>query len=197
MQKISSQYPAILLAAGQSTRFGSQKLLHVLPNGVVMGVQSARHLKAVFERVIAVLSPEYVALQALLEQDTIEIVINQEAKQGMGTSLALGVLSAFEVKGWVIALGDMPFISLNTLQRVGQGLEQGAKMIAPFYQGQRGHPVGFSAAFRDKLITLQGDKGAGSIIQREQALLTQVEVEDKGVLWDIDTPGAVAELKLS
>lgn len=188
MQKISKDYPAILLAAGQSTRFGSQKLLHVLPNpnGVPMGVQSALNLKQVFERVVAVINPDYLELQTLLVAENIEVLINLQAKQGMGKSLALGVKSTFEAKGWVIALGDMPFIKPSTLQQIGQGLEQGASIIAPFYQGQRGHPVGFSAEFGNELITLQGDKGAGSIIQRESTRLTPLEVEDKGVLWDID-----------
>ena len=188
MQKISAHYPAILLAAGQSTRFGSQKLLYLLPNGVAMGVQAARHLKAVFERVVAVISPDYDELRVLLEAEGVEVVINWEAKQGMGTSLALGVANTVEAQGWVMVLGDMPFISLNTLQAVGQGLAQGAAMIAPFYQGQRGHPVGFSAAFGSELMTLQGDKGAGSIIQRERTQLVRLEVEDEGIIWDIDVP---------
>lgn len=194
MQKISAYYPAILLAAGQSTRFGSQKLLYLLPNSVPIGVQAARNLKAVFAKVVAVLSPETEALRELLEAEGLEVVVNDAAQQGMGTSLALGVASNAKAQGWVIALGDMPFISHNTLKAVGQGLEQGAAIIAPFYQGQRGHPVGLSGAFGAELMALQGDKGAGAIIQRESARLVRLEVEDAGVLWDIDTRSAIEKL---
>jgi molybdenum cofactor cytidylyltransferase len=183
---IPATYPAILLAAGQSTRFGSQKLLHPLSNGVPMVVQSARNLKRVFERVIVVISPEYLSLSKLLEAEGVEGVINHRAREGMGTSLALGVTSTVEAKGWVIALGDMPFISTSTLQVVGSRLVLGAMLVAPFYQGQRGHPVGFNATFRDELLALSGDKGAGVLIKRESTQLTKVETQDKGALWDID-----------
>lgn len=194
MSKISTHYPALLLAAGQSTRFGSQKLLHPLPNGVPIGVQAARNLKAVFAKVVAVISPENEALRALLEAEGFEVVINNVARQGMGTSLALGVASTAKAQGWIIALGDMPFIGSNTLQALGLGLEQGAAIIAPFYRGQRGHPVGFGAALGAELMALQGDKGAGGIIQRESARLMRLEVKDAGVLWDIDTRSAIEKL---
>ncbi|MGE5712793.1 MAG: nucleotidyltransferase family protein, partial [Betaproteobacteria bacterium] len=88
--------------------------------------------------------------------------------------------------GWVIALADMPAIQPDTLRRVVDALKAGAATVAPTYRGRRGHPVGFSAAMRSELLASAGDIGARSVLARHPPQL--IEVDDPGVLYDVDTP---------
>ncbi len=186
-EKISADYPAILLAAGQSARFGSFKLLHALANGQLIGVQAALNLQHVFTRVIAVIHPQQPRLQQLYTDLGLEVVVNPHAQQGMGSSLATGIKHCANSRGWVIALADMPFIQTSTLFQVGQALSQGAAIVAPFFHQQRGHPVGFSAQFADDLQQLAHDQGASALLKQQAALVHPITTADCGILMDIDT----------
>jgi molybdenum cofactor cytidylyltransferase len=75
---------------------------------------------------------------------------------------------------------------------VAARVAQGAVIAAPVYKEQRGHPVCFSAALRDELAALRGDEGARGVIQRHRGAANLVEVDDPGVLRDIDVPGDIA-----
>jgi molybdenum cofactor cytidylyltransferase len=184
---------AILLAAGSAKRFGSDKLVHALPHEVPVAVQAARHLKAVFpERVLAVVRPDSTRLREFLEKENCQIVICENADEGMGASLACAVRAAQGARGFVIALADMPFIRASSIAAVRDALAAGALLAAPYFRARRGHPVGLSAAFRNELEALEGDEGARGIIAAHEASLRKIPVGDPGVLRDIDTPGDLA-----
>ncbi len=176
----------ILLAAGRSRRFGGDKLLHPLPDGTPMVLASANALRAVLPRVIAVVRADHPELAALLAAHRIETVVAAQADAGMGASLAAGVAATAQAPGWLIALGDMPFIQPHTVARVVNELQRGAPLAAPSYQGRRGHPVGFSAKYREPLLELGGDEGARALLQQNADDLVLIECGDKGVLRDID-----------
>jgi molybdenum cofactor cytidylyltransferase len=85
-----------------------------------------------------------------------------------------------------VALADMPRIRPETIARVAQVLMAGADIVAPSYQGDRGHPVAFGRKFLQELQLLTGDSGARAIVQRNQAMVKLVDGDDPGVLLDID-----------
>ena len=87
------------------------------------------------------------------------------------------------------ALADMPGILPATIARVARELEAGADIVAPRFQGQRGHPVGLAGHYRDALLALQGDAGARAIVAANQEKIHFVDIDDPGVVKDIDTPG--------
>lgn len=177
---------AILLAAGAGSRFGGGKLLHPLEDGVAIAAHAARNLLAAGLDVTAVLRPGDFPLRELLEEEGCRVSICADAAQGMGVSLAHGVRQSADAAGWIVALADMPRIKPETIARVAQVLMAGADIVAPSYQGDRGHPVAFGRRFRDELQLLSGDSGARAIVQRNQALVKLVEVDDPGILLDID-----------
>ena len=180
---------AILLAAGSATRFGSDKLLHSLPHEVPIAVQSARHLKAVFSgRVLAVVRPDSVRLKEFLEKENCQVVVCENAAEGMGASLACAVRAASDADAFVVALADMPFIRSSTIAAVRDALAGGAPLVAPYFRARRGHPVGISAKFRSELEALRGDEGARKVVAANEAGLVKIPVGDPGVLRDIDTP---------
>jgi len=181
----------ILLAAGQSTRFGSSKLLHPLADGTPMAVAAARVLKAALPRSIAVVADARGELAGCLAAEGLTIVSNPRATAGMGTSIACGVGASRDAGGWVIALADMPFIPPGIVQAVVAGLARGVDIIAPVCGGRRGHPVGFAARHGPALMQLQGDTGARGIITANRNRLELIETADTGIITDVDTPGSL------
>lgn len=178
----------ILLAAGFSSRFGSDKLLMPLSDGQPMALRSAVNLLSAVP-VVAVVRPEQVELRDALAGCGAEIVLCGNAHEGLAASLICGVAAAEGAHGWIVALADMPFIRPQTIGLVAAHLQAGGELCAPQYRGERGHPVGFSSRYRNELLGLSGDQGAQSILKAHARALTLLSCEDPGVLRDIDLPG--------
>jgi molybdenum cofactor cytidylyltransferase len=188
---------AILLAAGQSTRFGSHKLLHkFVLNGhdqPLIFHTLASWLK-VFERLTVAVNHQDTALISCLEgfiaaeACDLKLVRVQNAQQGMGVSLASAIAATPHAASWVVGLADMPNVPVSILKAIAEQLNNGGALVAPYYQAQRGHPVGFAASYRDELLKLTADKGARDILSQNAHYLIKINTDDKGVVWDVDTP---------
>jgi molybdenum cofactor cytidylyltransferase len=181
-------FVGVLLAAGRATRFGSHKLLARLPDRVPVGLAAARGLRAALPDVVAVVRPDDALLRDCFVNEGIEVIVCAEADLGMSASLRCGIHACPDAAGWIIALADMPAIQVSTITAVQSALMRGATIAAPFYQGRQGHPVGFAAGLREELLALDGDRGARAVLERHAAQLARVEVDDPGVLQDIDVP---------
>jgi len=186
MAREQKHIAAILLAAGAGSRFGGEKLLHPLEDGVAIAAHAARNLVAATPDVIAVVRWGDFPLYDMLEQEGCQVTMFQGAARGMGASLAHGVAQARGADGWVVALADMPSISPDTIRRVVGALEEGARIAAPVFKSERGHPVGFGAALRDELLALDGDQGARTVVERHRDGVRLIECDDPGVVYDID-----------
>ena len=186
----------ILLAAGRATRFGGDKLLAPLDNAAdtpglpakAMGVVAAEHLVSALPEAIAVVRPGDVRLAQLLRDAGVRIVECERADDGMGASLACGVMATGDADAWVVALADMPWIAPATIGVVRDALIKGADIVAPRHRGARGHPVGFARRHYASLAALTGDHGARGLIERSRARMTLIDVDDAGTTRDIDTP---------
>lgn len=178
----------LLLAAGSATRFGSDKLLHSLLHGVPIAVQSARHLKTGIDRVIAVVKPGASALAEAFANEGVEIVVCENAAEGMGASLACAARKAGKADGYLVALADMPFVRPTSVAAVRAALEAGAPLCAPYFRARRGHPVGIAGSFFNDLVSLRGDEGARKLLAEHEKRLVKIAVGDPGVLRDIDRP---------
>jgi molybdenum cofactor cytidylyltransferase len=178
----------VLLAAGAGSRFGGEagaKLVHEV-EGVAIAVRAARNLRTAGLAVIAVLRPGSDALRGLLEAEGCAVTVCENAAQGMGVSLAHGVMHSRAAPGWVVALADMPRIQPATIGKVADAVAAGALLAAPIHHGERGHPVGFSSRLREELLRLKGDEGARTVVKRHHAEMRLLAVDDPGVLFDID-----------
>lgn len=114
-----------------------------------------------------------------------------EAARGMGYSIAAGVAERSAAAGWLVLPADMPRVRPASLQAVAAALSQQIVVFAQ-HQGRRGHPVGFAAELYSELVQLDGDDGARRIVARYPGV--GVELDDPGVLLDVDTPGDLAAL---
>ena len=187
----------ILLAAGFSRRFGaSNKLLQLLPDGNPIALASAKRLIEAIPFSIAVVRPENKTLANLLQDAGLKVFFCSEQDTEMADSLSAAIKfsAAFSESsdGFVIALADMPYINSQTTTAIASKLSEGASIVVPTYQGQRGHPVGFSAKFRTELESLHGDEGARSILKRYPEEVVFLECDYSGILADIDTPADLA-----
>lgn len=184
---------AIVLAAGQGSRYRAvagadqDKLLAdcVGLDGVTRPVieQVLVNLPgAVVERWV-VTSPDRLEVIRLAEAYGCKVLLLRSA--GMGDSIAAAVAASAGANGWLVVLGDMPFIRSSSIERVIDGLEAGGISV-PVQDGQYGHPVAFSQASGLGLMALTGDRGAKPLFA--QATVCEVSVDDPGVLWDVDLP---------
>ncbi|MCG7930625.1 MAG: nucleotidyltransferase family protein [Candidatus Thiodiazotropha lotti] len=183
----------VLLAAGSSRRFGANKLLQPMADGEPMGVMAARHLLAAVSRGVAVVRPDDTELSAALSELGYRVVENPQLETGMGESLAVAVSASLDAGGWLVALADMPWIRPQTIAQVAERLEQGASIVAPIHNGERGHPVGFAIRWGERLVDLSGDRGAKQLLIDYPNDLELLPADDPGILLDVDFPEQLSE----
>lgn len=179
---------AILLAAGRSSRFGGNKLLHPLDDGTPLALAAARNLAAALPGALAVVNGADAELAGLLQDAGLKVSVCPRALEGMGASLAWGVAQTAEADGWLIALADMPFIAVQTLRAVAEGVQEPLDIVAPVHGVRRGHPVAFGRGHGPALAALSGDAGARALLQAHPRSLILLPCDDPGVLRDIDLP---------
>jgi molybdenum cofactor cytidylyltransferase len=189
---------AIVLAAGASRRFGSDKLLHSLTlRGVTLPLAAHSLLPwlETFGQISVVVrlgaNAFRSAIEAALGADksaAINWVACAEAAQGMAASLICGVRANRDAAGWLIGLADMPVVPVEAITRVRKALLAGAAIAVPAHGGRHGHPVGFASHYYDELLALQGDNGARRLLQRDRSKVAEIDIDDAGILADIDVP---------
>ena len=187
---MASTPAVIVLAAGKGARFeGMQhKLEQSLGGSTVLGT-TLRHVIASHLKVVVV-TTSALAAAARLHVAARDVVVLPEVGTsglealGMGYSISAGVSARPDAAGWLVLPGDMPLVQPATLVAVARQLAHHAVVYAQ-HKGRRGHPVGFSAELYSELVALRGDEGARRLVSRYPALA--VEVDDPGVLIDVDT----------
>ena len=184
--------PAIVvLAAGLGSRFGAagHKLAQALGAQTVLGATLQQAVASGLP-VVVVVTERLVGL-ARAHVDARDIVVLPspgtpgQALLGMGYSIAAGVAARPDASGWLVLPGDMPLVRTDTLAAVARQLESHPVVYAQ-YKGRRGHPVGFASELFSELAILSGDEGAWRLVARYPA--HGVDVDDAGVLLDVDTP---------
>ena len=184
----------ILLAAGKSTRFGSNKLLTTIDGKQTLLLQTAKRILSISNQLLVVSNDNDTAISTLLDEQAIARISTPDSELGMAHSLAYGVQQRAHWNGWIICLADMPTIRPTTYQAVQHALKD-QKLVVPRYKNRAGNPVGFSKPFFNRLIKLEGDKGAKSILQANSSQVFHLNCEDPGILLDADTPEKLEILK--
>ena len=151
-------------------------------------MQSARHLRTGVERIVAVVKPGASDLEKRLKEENCEVVVCDNAAEGMGASLACAARQAGKADGYLVALADMPFVRPSSIAAVRAALEGGAPLCAPYFRARRGHPVGIAGRFHEQLLALKGDEGARALLVEHEKSLVKIAVGDPGVIRDIDRP---------
>ena len=146
--------------------------------------------KSNVERVIVVLGANAAEVKKRVRFAEELVVINPRYAEGMSSSLKLGLRRAgSEADAVIIALGDQPFVRPPTIDKLVATYEKTrARIVIPTFRGARGNPVLFDKSVFPQIAGIRGDTGAKSVVRRNAADVLEVEVPDRGVLVDIDTP---------
>ena len=189
----------LLLAAGRGRRFDpnspGRKLRERL-SGQSIAMHSLDALsQAVDAVIVAVRDPDdEFAVEA--RQSGAKIVQPPDADSGMGHSLAhLARIAGADfplATTWIVALADMPWIQVGTLLALQAESLRTHCIVQPRYGGAPGNPVVFPARFAAELMQCVGDVGARAVLQAHPAECRALEVDDPGVLRDVDLPGDIA-----
>ena len=177
---------AVILAAGESTRFGSDKRNFRLAGGRTMLEVTLAAYQGAFDEIFLVLKPADEAWAHRLA--ALRPVYASDAALGMGHSLAAGVRAGRRLDFLFIALADMPHVQATTLNRLKYAMAGAASIVQPDYRGTPGHPVGFGSAYFGELERLTGDAGAKRVVAAHSDRIVRIDVDDPGVLQDFDVP---------
>jgi molybdenum cofactor cytidylyltransferase len=177
---VSALPTVIVLAAGKGERFkasgASQDKLETLLHGL-----------PVRAHVLASVHASGLPWHVVEREDTAHLI-----NPGMGDSIACGVAATPDANGWLILPADLPLIQARTLLAVADVLQRNG-VVVPRYQGQQGHPVGFSSSCREALLKLTGDQGARAVVAQHDAY--RLDVDDEGCVLDVDTVDALIQVE--
>lgn len=183
-------YHAVVLAAGAGTRFGGGKLRAEWRGKPLIrwAVEAACASPAGSVAVVTGADPEVGAAARCGCVSPLVVIGAMDWAEGLSASLRAGFSSApIGADGVFVFLGDMPRVPHDLALRLAEALRGGAKAAAPVFQGRRGHPVLVGRALADQVATLTGDVGLNATLDALGPALALVEVEDDGVLFDVDT----------
>lgn len=186
---------AIVLAAGKSERMGQPKAL-LTYRGVTFldRILLAIENSEISETIVVVgHNREEIASQVRLGV----VVSNPDYESGMVTSLKVGIRALpDEASGAAIFLVDHPMIDEKTINALVSRFEPGV-IIAPVYDGRRGHPVLFSRTVLYEILELPDTIGANAVVRRKPDRVIEVLVDEPGILLDIDTPEELKRFRLT
>ena len=187
-------FEAIVLGAGQGSRFGGGKLTAPWGGGVLLDGALAAAFAAPARGVIVTWGADAAVPQVaeafanrIGAGERLTVVHAPLYANGLSASLRAGVAALpADSDGAFVFLGDMPRIPQAVLQPLADAVHGGAAAAATTFAGQRGHPVLFGRALLPRLAELDGDKGAGGLLARLGDQLVLIEAPDDGVLYDVD-----------
>ena len=193
MSTADARIAGVLLAAGTSSRFGDENKLLVDIDGIPIVRHAANTLVGSgVDPVVAVVGCDADAVAAALDGLPIELVENPEFATGQASSVRTGVATiADRSDAVVIALGDMPHVSIESIEKLLDAYREGrGDALAVAYNGERGNPVLFDQRWYDQLQHIDGDVGGRGILQEWGTL---IETRDPGVRYDIDRPDDISD----
>lgn len=185
---------ALVLAAGQSKRYGKTKLLADLHGRPLLQHALAAGQKACPGRVCLVTGHEADEINSAASGLADIIVLNSAYESGVGSSIAIGAAACREQADAVIVmLADQPLITAAHISRIIKQWSGGPdEIVATRFSGVDGPPVLFGKGYFDQLEALAGDAGAKSLLLANPAAVRTVSLEQAAI--DIDTPRDLAAL---
>jgi xanthine dehydrogenase accessory factor len=181
---------AIVLAAGQATRFGRCKQLMPLGGKTLLEHVLGNLKQSKVDVVVVVLGDHADEIRARVRFDRERVVLNPDFADGMSTSIQAGLRALpASSDAAMIVLADQPFVTSRTLDAlVDEYRRTRPSVVIPTYNGFRGNPVIVDRALFAEMMGIQGDVGCRSIFGDHAESIVKVAVDDRGVVTDIDTP---------
>ncbi len=187
---------AIITAAGSAERFGGRKLLTLVDGEPLLDRTIRSLLDGGVSKVIVVVGKDD---RADLERDVNAMndarvwpVENPDPERGMFSSIQEGVQ---EVSGDALLVlpGDMPYVRPETVRLILDTWQLRRGIVSPRYRGKRGHPVAMPMGFRDEIRATPVSANLHEVIRKHLDERVDLDVDDPGVLRDVDVPADLAQ----
>ena len=187
----------IVLAAGESKRFGDKNKLSEMINGKPMINHVLHKLLEIFDysELLVILGHEHKVIKNLICNKDIKILVNLDYKKGIGTSIALGVnYLETDIDGVMIIPADMPYLNSKDLINLEKKFIElnCEKVVMPEYNSKIGNPVILPRNYFNTLKSLKDDFGARSLIKKKDIITFKTGF---GTIFDIDTRDELTEPK--
>lgn len=183
----------IMLAAGNSRRFGSNKLMYQ-----VEGKTMYRHVleelqkaaaKMQNSRIVVVTQEKFAEIIDAAKEIGAEALINPQPERGISSSMQIGLESAKDADACLFTVSDQPWLTAETIIALYDAFQSENKGMACTIRGEKtGNPCIFSKKYYRELMEITGDKGGKQIIKRYPEDVTYLKISDERELQDVDVP---------
>lgn len=190
----------IVPAAGKAERFGSDKLLASVRGEPLLNHTVRSLLEGGVGRVIVVVPPKdgtnYPAAMLkkaipLLSDHRVAITVNQDPSRGMLSSIQAGISGAVGDM-FVVLPGDMPYVQPDTIAAIIEAAQETGLIVSPRFDGKRGHPIAIPGRLRAAIVKAPASWTLKEVLLPEAQNRIEIDVEDAGVLRDVDTRDGLA-----
>ena len=180
---------AIILAAGESKRMGSPKMLLPFNGSTMLESVIANVSASEIAKIIVVLGADKEALVQLLGKLHISYCYNENFKEGMLSSVQCGFRNLpQEINAALVFQGDQPLITRNAINPLIEAyLLSGKGIVIPVYNLKRGHPILIDIKYRKEIEKLTPDEGLHMLSARFPEDVIEIETSESGILRDFDT----------
>ncbi len=182
------QYDSVVLAAGYSSRAGSDKMALTIGSRTILE-RVLETLGEICGKIVVVAGHHRESTAQILKKySNVTMVVNKDYDSGMFSSVKRGVGEMN--RDFFLVPGDYPLIKKETYQKLMNGT---GDMIVPVYNGRKGHPV----LIRQNLIEAILSEPIDSNLKvfRDSQKVQYIEVDDEGILLDVDTPEDLFEIR--
>lgn len=177
----------IMLAAGSSSRFGSNKLLYGI-QGQPMYAHTLEMLAGLEETELTVVTrQEYRQIAEAAEKAGARVLYNPKPEEGIASSLKIGLKANLQADACLFAVSDQPWMKRDTVEQLIRLYRSSGKgMACVSFQGKTGNPCIFSGKYYEELLALDGDKGGKRVMDAHREDAAFLSVENEQELTDID-----------
>lgn len=186
---------AVVLAAGESSRFGGNKLLAPLDGVPVVRAAVANAAAGGVDEVVVVLGRNAAEVREAVDHPGARFVVNDRYSEGLSTSIRAGIGALTTgIDAALIVLGDQPRMPAAVIPALlARYRHDRPAAVVPIYRGTPANPVLFDRSLFAGLGSLRGDRGARALIEGLRSGVATVAF-DHEVPADVDTPGDLEDL---
>jgi molybdenum cofactor cytidylyltransferase len=188
----------LILAAGESSRMGRDKALlayrgRTFLESIILNLRNAG-----IGKIVVVLGHHAEEIQRAADLAGVQVVLNRGYRRGQTSSLQAGLaaLQKFSPEAVVLCLVDHPAVSAAVITKLKDRFERTRPaVVIPTCEGQHGHPVVIGREVFSELLALRPNEGANNVIRKYRDATQFVEVDDRGILLDVDDPETYRRLE--
>lgn len=186
----------IMLAAGNSRRFGANKLLYEI-DGKPMYLRTLETLQAAAKKIPdseIVIVTQYEEIQKKAIEMKIPVFINPRPEDGISLSLKIGLECVSDTDACLFTVSDQPWLAVETIVELTELFKKEEKgMACTVWEGRTGNPCIFSNRYYQELRELSGDRGGKVLIKKHPEDVAYLQIEDARELQDVDVPDVLSQ----